>query len=241
MLITGHSLGGAVATLCAIDLARLLPEWGFATALSPASAVEDARPAASPSAAASAPAADGAGAGAAALAANVSSSSSSSSNSSSRCGDLDSPLAHSSPISISCYTFGAPRTGNHAFARDYKQAVPDSWSVINDQDLGEQYSAVQYHAVQKHAGCCCCYDRWPTLLAGSIPCTLSPHSQLRLSSPGPRCHCCPCPAVAKSAKFVLLFKRPGNVVIVNPQGDLIVNPSECGSWGEGARQPALRS
>lgn len=33
--------------------------------------------------------------------------------------------------------------------------------------------------------------------------------------------------VAKSAKFLVLFKRPGNVVLVNPRGDLIVNPSAC--------------
>jgi len=34
---------------------------------------------------------------------------------------------------VSCYTFGAPRTGNHAFAREYNAAVPDTWSIINDQ------------------------------------------------------------------------------------------------------------
>ncbi len=34
---------------------------------------------------------------------------------------------------LACYTFGAPRTGNHAFARDYREAVPDTWGLINDQ------------------------------------------------------------------------------------------------------------
>lgn len=34
---------------------------------------------------------------------------------------------------IICYTFGSPRTGNHAFARDYQRVVPDTWSIINDQ------------------------------------------------------------------------------------------------------------
>lgn len=34
---------------------------------------------------------------------------------------------------LACYTFGAPRTGNHAFAWDYRDAVPDTWGVINDQ------------------------------------------------------------------------------------------------------------
>ena len=36
-------------------------------------------------------------------------------------------------IHVSCYTFGAPRTGNHAFARDYQSLVPDTWGLINDQ------------------------------------------------------------------------------------------------------------
>ena len=34
---------------------------------------------------------------------------------------------------VVCYTFAAPRTGNHAFAQEYNAAVPDTWSVINDQ------------------------------------------------------------------------------------------------------------
>lgn len=34
---------------------------------------------------------------------------------------------------VVCYTFAAPRTGNHAFAREYNRMVPDTWSVINDQ------------------------------------------------------------------------------------------------------------
>ena len=34
---------------------------------------------------------------------------------------------------LACYTFGAPRTGNHAFAWDYRETVPDTWGLINDQ------------------------------------------------------------------------------------------------------------
>lgn len=37
---------------------------------------------------------------------------------------------------VICYTFGAPRTGNHAFAADYNRVVPDTWSLINDQVTG---------------------------------------------------------------------------------------------------------
>lgn len=36
-------------------------------------------------------------------------------------------------VEVVCYSFGAPRTGNHAFAHSYGQVVPDSFSVINDQ------------------------------------------------------------------------------------------------------------
>jgi len=62
---TGHSLGGALATLAAIDLRKAVPD-----------------------------------------------------------------RAH---LDLSCYTFGAPRTGNHAFAHEYNELVPDTWGVINDQ------------------------------------------------------------------------------------------------------------
>jgi len=44
-------------------------------------------------------------------------------------------------VDISCYTFGAPRTGNRAFARDFKEAVPETWSVINDQVRGQHAAA----------------------------------------------------------------------------------------------------
>ena len=38
-----------------------------------------------------------------------------------------------STTEVICYSFAAPRTGNHAFARSYNAVVPDTWSVINDQ------------------------------------------------------------------------------------------------------------
>ena len=44
-------------------------------------------------------------------------------------------------VEVICYSFGAPRTGNHAFARDYNQVVPDTWSIINDQAGCETRSA----------------------------------------------------------------------------------------------------
>ena len=46
---------------------------------------------------------------------------------------------------VVCYTFAAPRTGNHAFARDYNAAVPDTWSVINDQVGPLPYPLASYY------------------------------------------------------------------------------------------------
>ncbi|KAK9867024.1 hypothetical protein WJX84_001923 [Apatococcus fuscideae] len=38
-------------------------------------------------------------------------------------------------VRLACYTYGAPRVGNHSFAADHEQVVPDSWSIVNDQDI----------------------------------------------------------------------------------------------------------
>ena len=32
-------------------------------------------------------------------------------------------------MALSCYTFGAPRVGNHAFAHEYNEKVPETWNV----------------------------------------------------------------------------------------------------------------
>lgn len=39
-------------------------------------------------------------------------------------------------LQLSCYTFGAPRVGNHAYAKDHAETCPDTWGVINDQVRG---------------------------------------------------------------------------------------------------------
>lgn len=41
-------------------------------------------------------------------------------------------------LRLSCYTFGAPRVGNHAYAKDHADTCPDTWSVINDQVQNHQ-------------------------------------------------------------------------------------------------------
>ncbi|KAA6429424.1 MAG: hypothetical protein FRX49_00818 [Trebouxia sp. A1-2] len=67
---------------------------------------------------------------------------------------------------VVCYTFAAPRTGNHAFAREYNAMMPDTWSVINDQDV-----------------------------------------------------------VTREGKMLFLYKRPGQRVILNASGHMMVRPT----------------
>jgi hypothetical protein len=69
-------------------------------------------------------------------------------------------------MSLSIYTFGAPRVGNHAFARECRDKLPELWNVINDQDT-----------------------------------------------------------VPRAAKFLFMYKRPGQRVLINSDGDMIVRPS----------------
>jgi hypothetical protein len=57
-------------------------------------------------------------------------------------------------LDISCYTFGAPRTGNHAFAREYNEAVPDTWGIINDQ-VRASLNNVTAHRVARAQACKC--------------------------------------------------------------------------------------
>lgn len=41
-------------------------------------------------------------------------------------------------LSLTCITFGAPRTGNHFFARDFNACVPECWNIINGESVGMQ-------------------------------------------------------------------------------------------------------
>ena len=38
-------------------------------------------------------------------------------------------------VHISCYTFGAPRVGNHSFAEDFDRVINDCFHVVNHQVL----------------------------------------------------------------------------------------------------------
>ena len=59
---------------------------------------------------------------------------------------------------VVCYTFAAPRTGNHAFAREYNNVVPDTWSVINDQVSCHEafaYSSLATQAISSYGSDAC--------------------------------------------------------------------------------------
>ncbi|CAL5228579.1 g11737 [Coccomyxa viridis] len=53
-------------------------------------------------------------------------------------------------IRVVCYTFGAPRVGNHAFAREYTKLVPHTWNMINHQDAVAR--APKFLGLYKRAG-----------------------------------------------------------------------------------------
>ena len=44
---------------------------------------------------------------------------------------------------LAVYTFGSPRVGNAAFARDFGAAVKDSWRIVNDGDVVPTVSGSQ--------------------------------------------------------------------------------------------------
>jgi len=106
--VTGHSLGGALATLCAFDLGRMRAGlWG-----------EDAplRAVATPNAAAAAAGA-APGDGAAAYRSDPRF------------------LAALRGARLVKYSYGAPRVGCPAFAQLYDTMVPDSFRVVNNADV----------------------------------------------------------------------------------------------------------
>lgn len=41
--------------------------------------------------------------------------------------------AAESNVVVSCWTFGSPRTGNNAWAREAMDLYPSCWHLINDQ------------------------------------------------------------------------------------------------------------
>ena len=58
------------------------------------------------------------------------------------------------PMDVSCYTFGAPRVGNHAFARQYDAVVPDTWNIINNQVTLQPLYARPCYCTHTHCFLC---------------------------------------------------------------------------------------
>lgn len=144
-------------------------------------------------------------------------------------------------VSLSTYTFGAPRTGNRAFAKDYAgEAAACSLQ-------GRTSSCETPQASPSQSGACLdAHHLHPRPVA---PCQLlttsacvhaltHTHTQLLPALPPLACpppfaaHMPDCwsiingqDAVANQAKFLVLFKRPGKPVLLSRRGDLIVRPS----------------
>ena len=47
-------------------------------------------------------------------------------------------------VHVKCYAFGAPRVGNHSWAKEYNTAIPDTWCESN--------IAVQHYSRNSSAG-----------------------------------------------------------------------------------------
>ena len=56
---------------------------------------------------------------------------------------------------VACYTFGAPRTGNAAFAEAFNRTVPDTWMIIN----GQAWCPICQHLPAVPAALACVWDR----------------------------------------------------------------------------------
>ena len=93
--------------------------------------------------------------------------------------------------------------GNHAFAREFNELVPDTWSIINDQVriFSSAFDKRMFTLIRL-----CCLPRHRAWWFDTSVAALQD-------------------AVVRSGKFVIMYKRPGHRVIINATGDLIVRPS----------------
>ena len=109
------------------------------------------------------------------------------------------------------YTFGAPRVGNHAFARDINERVPQLWNVINDQARAAPCHPWPLAAIS--AVLPLHFSRQPACVARLA------HFALRIEAINPDALQ---DTVPRSGKFLFMYKRPGQRVLINSDGDILV-------------------
>ena len=134
---------------------------------------------------------------------------------------------------VGCYTFGCPRVGNHAFAKAYAEAVPNTWHVINQQDAvvhsmklwgwcDPPANLAAPAALSAHASLLCTCRTHPCRAA-------EPACLLQLCCEWLHCPCtthgalsCPCPT--PRSPRACRYKRNGSRVILLGHGNMIVRP-----------------
>lgn len=149
------------------------------------------------------------------------------------------------------YTYGAPRAGNHRFAHTYMRAVPDTWHIIHDQVGGGAGHRVMSgktaacHLPSLLAARFACRRRLPQACSGcdgadssdphrsmlyiasehpaSLP-SLASAASLALKTHNTPQHSTLQDVVPRGGKFLSLYKRNGQRVIINRTGDLVVRP-----------------
>lgn len=52
---------------------------------------------------------------------------------------------------VSMYNIGSPRVGNHSFEKLYRKRVPNSWRVVNDEDIITTIPKLNYHHIGRLA------------------------------------------------------------------------------------------
>jgi hypothetical protein len=98
--------------------------------------------------------------------------------------------------------------GNHAFARDINERVPQLWNVINDQAR-----AAASHQPSRVLCQCSFPDDLHAWHASHIEHCGSRHASHSGTLQD---------TVPRSGKFFFMYKRPGQRVLINSDGDILV-------------------
>jgi Lipase (class 3) len=114
-------------------------------------------------------------------------------------------------MSLSVYTFGAPRVGNHAFARDFNERVPQLWNVINDQAQPASHHQRPLQLAFRRLLC------QAVVAFKCVQDTAAPRARVITNMIAVVQD-----TVPRSGKFLFMYKRPGQRVLINSDGDMLV-------------------